>query len=213
MNKALAISITIIVLSFLVGIYFFNQFPDKLASHWNAKGEANGYSSKFFALLFLPIIGLTIFLILWFVPRLDPKKQNIEKFKDYYHGFIVIFLLFFFYLQILTIVYNSGFKFNMSQLIVPGFAVLFFNLGILLKNALPNYTIGIRTAWTLSSDKVWKKTHEVTGNIFKISALVSLIGIILPDYAVWFILVPALFSAIFSVIYSYILFKKHKHKL
>jgi len=36
----------LIILLFAVSAFFYPQLPDKLASHWNAAGQADGYSSK-----------------------------------------------------------------------------------------------------------------------------------------------------------------------
>lgn len=36
------------LLTFIISLYFYTQMPEKIASHWNVKGEVNGYMSKFF---------------------------------------------------------------------------------------------------------------------------------------------------------------------
>jgi len=71
-----------------------------------------------------------------------------------------------------------------------------------------NFFIGIRTPWTLSSDAVWDETHRVGAQLFKISGALALVGAFFPDYAFWFLLVPAIGAALFCVVYSYILFQR-----
>ena len=65
----------------------------------------------------------------------------------------------------------------MTKFIIPAFAVLLFYIGILIKHAKRNWFIGIRTPWTLSSDKVWDKTHALGGKLFQVSAVITLGGI------------------------------------
>jgi uncharacterized membrane protein len=198
----------IVLLLFAVSAFFYPQLPDKLASHWNAAGQADGYSSKFWGLFMLPIIAAVLTLFLLLIPRLDPLKANIEKFKGYYYGFIIVFLLFFFYLHLLTIVYNLGYAFNMTMFLMPAFSVLFYYMGVMVSKAKRNYFIGIRTPWTLNSDTIWDKTHKLGGKLFKIAAIITLLGVLLGQYAIWFMLVPVSLVAIITVVYSYLVFRK-----
>jgi uncharacterized membrane protein len=88
--------------------------------------------------------------------------------------------------------------------------LLFFYIGILLENAKRNWFIGIRTPWTLSSEKVWNKTHKLGSKMFKISGIIVLIGFLFQKYVTYFILIPTLFVAFYLVIYSYVEYRKEK---
>ncbi|MCD6528068.1 DUF1648 domain-containing protein [bacterium] len=35
--------------------------PEKMASHWNVKGEVDGYLSKFWGLFLIPLISIGFF--------------------------------------------------------------------------------------------------------------------------------------------------------
>ncbi len=208
MKKAYAIIIATITISFAIGIYFYPQLPDKLASHWNAEGLVDGYMTKFWALFLMPMIALAGFLLFIALPKLDPLKENIEKFRKQYDTFIVMFTLFLLYLYILTLLFNLGFYFNMVQMMAPGFGALFYYIGILMESAKRNWFIGIRTPWTLSSDKVWKKTHKLGSKLFKGVGIISLGGVILPDYAIYFLIIPVIAVAGCTAVYSYLEYKK-----
>ena len=101
-----------------------------------------------------------------------------------------------------------GFRFNMITLLSPAFAILFYYSGVLIENAKMNYFIGIRTPWTLSSEKVWDKTHKIGGKLFKIAGIIAIAGMLFQSYAIFFILVPMLLAAIYSVVFSYIEYQK-----
>ncbi len=207
-KKAGYISLLIILLSFAIGAYYYPQMPLMVASHWGANGEVNGYMSRFWGVFLMPVISVGLFLLLMIVPKIDPKKANISKFKSYFNGFIVTFFVFFFYLHLLTIVWNLGSHFNMTQYLAPAFAVFFFYVGLLVENSEPNWTIGIRTPWTLSSEDVWRKTHKLGGKLFKYSAVIGLLGVIGGQYAFYFVIMPILFTAIYATVYSYFEYKK-----
>jgi len=208
LRKSEIISLLIIMISFIIGIYFYSLLPDKVASHWNAKGEVDGYMSKFGGLFLMPIISLVLLLLFIIIPKIDPLKHNIEKFRKYFDGFIVLMMLFLFYLYILTILWNIGVRFNFVHLLVPIFSIFFYYCGILIQKAQRNWFIGIRTPWTLSNEQVWNKTHKIGGILFKIAGIISLIGILLPEYALFFVICPVIIASLFPVIYSYFAYQK-----
>ena len=208
MRKSEIIAIGIVLLSFAIGIYVFPGMPEKIASHWNAPGEVNGYMSKFRGIFLIPFISVGLFLLFMIIPRIDPHKSNIEKFRKYYDNFVLLIIVFLFYIYLLTIFWNMGFRFNMITLLSPAFAILFYYSGVLIENAKMNWFIGIRTPWTLSSEKVWDKTHKIGGKLFKIAGIIAIAGILFQSYAIFFIIVPMLSAAIYSVVFSYIEYQK-----
>lgn len=198
----------IIILSFVIGIYYYPQMPDKLASHWNAQGEVNGYTSKFWGLFLMPIISVGLLLLFTLIPRIDPLKSNIQQFRQYFDGFVVLIMVFLFYLYLLTIFWNLGYTFNMITFLSPAFAILFYYTGILIENAKRNWFIGIRTPWTMSSDKVWDKTHKIGGKLFKIAGILAILAIFFESYAILIIVVPVIIVSIYTVVYSYFEYQK-----
>jgi uncharacterized membrane protein len=98
------------------------------------------------------------------------------------------------------------------QALAPAFAALFFYAGVLIQHAKQNWFVGIRTPLTLSNETVWKKTHALGSKLFKASGIVCLIGIIYPVWAIWFIIIPAIASAVITVVYSYQEFQRQTKK-
>lgn len=182
--------------------------PDKIASHWNGQGQVNGYMPKFWGLFLIPIISAGLLLLFILIPRIDPLKSNIEQFRKYFDGFVVLIMVFLFYLYLLTLFWNSGFRFNMITFLSPALAILFYYTGILIENAKRNWFIGIRTPWTLSNNIVWDKTHKIGGKLFKIAGLLALLGIFFGNYAIFFIIAPVIIVSIYTVVYSYLEYQK-----
>jgi len=208
MRKSEIIILGIALISFAVGIYLYPLMPEKIASHWSARGEVDDYMPKFWGLFLMPILLIGMFFLFILIPKIDPLKENIEKFRKYYDGFIMIIALFFFYIYALTIFWNLGLRFDMTYLLTPALAILFYYVGILTENAKRNWFIGIRTPWTLSNENVWNKTHKIGGKMFKVAGIIILLGLLFPEYTILFMLVPALFVAFYTVAYSYFEYQK-----
>ena len=208
MRKSELIILGIILLSLGIGFYFYPQMPDMVASHWNAKGEVNDYMPKFWGTFLMPIVSFFMLLLFMLIPKIDPLKANIEKFRKYFDSFIVLITIFLFYVYLLSIAWNVGLRFDMGRLMAPAMGLLFYYCGILIENAKRNWFIGIRTPWTLSSDSVWEKTHKIGAKLFKACGLIALLGIVVPQYAFLIVIVPALFAAIYTTLYSYLEYQK-----
>lgn len=194
--------------SFLLGVYFYPRLPDKIASHWNIHGQVDGYLPKAFGLFLLPLISLLLYLLFLLIPKLDPLKENLKKFRRYYDYFIAVVILFLFYLYLLTIAWNLGLRFNFGQVLAPAFAILWCFVGILIQKAKQNWSIGIRTPWTLSNENVWEKTHQIGGRLFRLAGGLALLGVLFPQYAFFLVVVPPVLIVIYTFIYSYWRYQK-----
>lgn len=204
MKKINILIILIILFSFGMAVYFYPQMPERIVSHWNSQGEANGNNSKFWGLFLMPLISLIMFLLFLLIPKIDPLKANVEKFRKYFDWFILVLIIFFFYIYVLTIFWNLGYEFNFIGFLIPAFGLLFYFSGILIENAKRNWFIGIRTPWTLSSEKVWDKTHQLGGKLFKVSGIIAFLGILFPELAIYFVLIPIICVSFYLIVYSYL---------
>jgi len=206
------IAFAIVIVSFIIAAYYYPLMPEKIASHWNAQGIVDGYMSKFWALFLMPIISVLMLALFVAIPRIDPLKKNIQEFRKQFDTFIVLILLFMLYIFLLTIAWNLEMRFNIVQFLAPALGILFFYAGVLIKHARQNWSIGIRTPWTLSNKTVWDKTHALGGTLFKISGLIAVFGVFFPEIAIALVLAPIIAVAVFLFGYSYIEFSKLEKK-
>jgi uncharacterized membrane protein len=206
------LALLIVVASFFVGAYFYPILPDRVASHWNVAGEVDGYITKFWGAYLMPMMGVVLLALLFIIPRIDPQKHNIAKFVKYFDGFIVLLFLFLVYIYGLAIAWNLGVRFMLIKLMAPAMAILFYYCGVMISKAEMNWSIGVRTPWTLSSEKVWKKVHKTAGVMFRVAGIVCLLAFFWPDYAVWFIMVPVLLAAVISIVQSYVVYHQEHLK-
>jgi uncharacterized membrane protein len=208
MRAATSAMLIIIAMAFGIAVYLYPQMPGRMASHWNAMGEADGHMPKFWGLFLMPLVSAGLSLLFLAIPRIDPLKRNIEKFRKHYEALVVIILLFLFYVFLLTTLWNLGMRFNLGQLLFPALAGLFFYIGTILGKFKRNWFIGIRTPWTLSSDRVWGRTHRLGGKLFKACGLIALLGALFPGHGLVLVLAPILLSAGYLFVYSYLEYQK-----
>ena len=204
--------IIVIVLTFGITLALWPAVPDTIVSHWNAAGDANGTMAKFWGLILIPLIMSICVGLFMLIPVIDPLRQNYETFRDYYEGFILVFCLYLLAIQLQLILWNTGFKISPTLTFPVLAGLLFIYIGFLLGHAEPNWFVGIRTPWTLSSENVWRKTHLLGGKLFKIAGIISIAGVLAGRYAIWFTIVPVIAVAVYTVVYSYREFGKEPWK-
>jgi uncharacterized membrane protein len=207
------ISLLLIALTVVLSLAVYNQLPAQVASHWGANDQVNGTMPRFWGAFLLPLVTLGILGLFLLLPVIDPLKANIAQFRGVFNLFILLMVAFMAYVHALTIAWNLGYTgFQMSTTLLPAVGLLFIFVGGLLARAKRNFFIGIRTPWTLSSDTVWDKTHALGSKLFIASGLLSFIGAFFGRMtAFYFSFIPIMGSALFLVVYSYVLYRQETH--
>lgn len=210
-NQKLSI-IGLLALLFATGMFIYPQMPSIIATHWGIDGQADGFTGKFWGLFLLPLIAALIAALLLFIPKIDPLKQNYAQFQKQYDRLALLFTGFVVYLYFLTIAWNLGSRFDMTRMIIPAFAVLFYYIGVVLEKAKRNWFVGIRTPWTISSDAVWNKTNKLGATIFKLFGVASLLGIFFGGTYFFWLIAAIVIASLYLFVYSYLEFKKENNR-
>ena len=196
------------ILSFAIGIFLYPQLPSVVVGHWDAAGNTNGAISKFWGLFLVPCIELFLFLLYYFIPKIDPLKNNIESFRKNYNLLWAVLSLFLFYIHLLTLYWNTGHVFSITTFLLPAFTILLLFIEYNLQHTKQNLLASIRPSCTVSSYEVWYKQHTRGGKLFQVVGICTLIRILVPKYSFLFMLIPVFIAVIITVVYSYILSKK-----
>ena len=205
----LQIAVGLVLLSFIVGALLYSSLPEKVPSHWNQYGEVDSYMPRFWGTFLFPLINLGLVGLFLAIPKIAVYQKNIDKFRNYYESFIPIFVGFMTYIYLATLYANFA-EASMNALLAPAFIVLFYYVGVMTEHAKRNYFIGIRTPWTLASEKVWDKTHALFGKGFKIFGFLIAGAFLIPDLFWLFFLVPIVVLVGGAFVYSYLEYKKEK---
>jgi len=208
-RMTIVLSVILIVAALALSLAVLERLPDRFASHWNAADQVDGTTSRLWGAFLMPLLGAAMLGLFLLIPAIDPLKANIAAFRGIFNAFILLLVAFLLYMHVLTILWNLGWQgFRMSRALLPALGLLFIFIGVLLRRARRNFFIGIRTPWTLSSDRVWRSTHSVGSVLYIVSGLLALLGALSPGpFAFWLVLGPILASTLFLVVYSYVVWR------
>lgn len=178
LRRPIAASAVIVGLMLAVGSYGWIRLPAdaQVPIHWGPTGAVDGYADKTLGLFLLPLIAVGLTAMFWVIPRVEPRRTNLQRSGKAFVAIWMATLLLLGALQVMTVAVALGAAIDVTQLVMIGTGGVFVVMGNYLPKVRPNYLVGIRTPWTLTSDLSWARTHRLGGRLFVIAGVV-LIGL------------------------------------
>ena len=68
----------LIAVATLVGLALYPQLPDPMPSHWDANGTVDGYMSRVWGVLLVPLMTAGLAVLLFAIPSMDPLRANMS---------------------------------------------------------------------------------------------------------------------------------------
>lgn len=207
-NKVqIIVSSIVTILPVVAGLVMWNILPDRMTTHWGMSGEADGFSSKVFAVFGLPLIMLAVQWICILATMLDPKnKEQSSKVVG-----MVLWII-----PITSLITNGmvyAVSLGYTGSIDIGMRVLLGLMFIILGNYMPkckrNRTIGVKVSWALQNEENWNKTHRFTGRLWVAGGVLILATMFVPmENIMWLFLGVILILSFVPMIYSYLYYRK-----
>ena len=200
--------IILMILSILGTVFVYSSLPQKIPGHFNFKGEVDRYDDKN-SIFLTGLLPLGIYLLMIFLPKIDPKRSSYQKHKKAYDIIKIIMVLFMIIIHWIIIFYSLGFDINVSMLIRIAIGILLIVMGNFMSQVRQNYFFGIKTPWTLANETVWKKTHRIGGFSFLIGGLILIASSFFNETLGAISLITAIaIAGFYPVIYSYMEYRK-----
>ena len=204
-KTTLIIAAILCLLPMLIGIYYWNELPDMMATHWNIHNQPDRYSSKTFTVFGMPLLMVGILFLCSFATKMDPKKpQYNEKIMSLLIWFVPVLSI---ACSMLTYGWALGHELDIGFWIPIIIGLLFVFIGNYLPKCPPSYTMGIKLPWTLSDDENWRQTHRMAGPIWVAGGIVMMASAVLK--LPWLMMIAIVAMILIPSVYSYLYFKKN----
>lgn len=184
-------------------LFAYTRLPARIPTHWNIDGVADGFGPR--SMIFVFDLMMVALAALWAVlPALSPRRYEVERFGPVWwrSGLLVVAL--FAYMQAMLLWSLLGGHVRLERAMLGGVALLIVLLGNVLGKVRSNFWFGVRTPWTLASERVWYATHRLAGKTMVaggLLALALLLGGLPVRWAHAAILLGALAPAAWSLVY------------
>ncbi|HXY37797.1 MAG TPA: SdpI family protein [Planctomycetaceae bacterium] len=199
---------------FVVGALCWSHVSDKIPVHWDLEGKVDRYGGKFEGLVLLPLVTLGLYLLLLVLPLLDPGKANYRTFAGVFNFLRLTLTLFMSAIYTVGVLVSLGYHINMTTVAGLALGFLFIILGNVMGKIRPNWFVGVRTPWTLSSKLSWTKTHRLAGWLFIFMGLLAIVwGIVQTEWMLTAMIAIDAACALSMMVYSYLVYAKDPERL
>jgi uncharacterized membrane protein len=190
------------------------QAPDSMPVHWNLAGDVDRYGGKFEGVLALPLLTFGLYWLLLLIPFIDPRRENYARFATPYRVMRWSLTLFMGALYGLMLAVAFGRPVDMSLSLSLLMALLFVVLGLVMDRVEPNWFVGVRTPWTLSSSLSWTRTHHAAKWVFVALGLSFVpLGLWKSPLSLGLVFVTGLGGVTWLVVFSYLVWKSDPQRL
>lgn len=211
LRPMLVVSFLLIVAMAAISAWGWQAIPDGalLPTRFDLEGNAGQPVAKETYLVLMPAIALGLTLLLWVVPKLDPRRANMAASAKFWNVAAILSIGVLAYVHALVVAKGVGYAIDLGSALIPGLGVLFVGLGNYLGKTRSNWFGGVRTPWSLSSEYSWEKTHRWSGRMMVASGLATIgAWFVLDTKAAFFVLVGLITaSAFISIVLSYIFWR------
>lgn len=220
--KGLMITALALVISSVLAMIGLGRIaPDmEMPVHWGLDGPdrfVTGSEAGPFFWLFPGIVAL-LGLILSLAPMLEPFRENLAKSRKAYFATWVVAVVFVVFLQAAFVSVAAGLidaDAGFGRWIVAAVSIMLIVIGNYLPKTRPNFLMGIRTPWTLTSATAWEKTHRLGGPLFIFAGTVGLLGAAVFDAPVGVLILPIVATpmAIGLLVYSWMVWRNSDDRI
>lgn len=206
--------IVLTVATLAASLILYPQLPEKIPTHWNIQGQIDAYGPKQWAAFMVPAMMAGLLLLFWAIPYLSPKHFEVDSFRSTYWFIILVVTVMMAFVHGLTLwaaLADQQKPVDITRLLLAGLLIMFALIGNVMGKVRRNFFVGVRTPWTLASERVWNDTHRLAGRLFVGGAILGLLADILP------LPLPAVTIAVVAIIivsaatpavYSLLLYKR-----
>ncbi|MEO9971050.1 MAG: SdpI family protein [Hyphomonadaceae bacterium] len=190
--------------------------PDMpLPVHWNIRGEADWYLPRNTVLVLMPALAIIMSLIYAAIPMIEPRKENAKRSSGLYYAS-------WFGMLCLTLTLHSALVFSAARGQAPSPLIVFASastliivIGNYMTKSRSNWFFGLRTPWSLSSERAWIAANRATGWLFVITGILSGLVASLLDVKSGFTILAAgvIASALIGVAVSYQNWREDREQL
>jgi uncharacterized membrane protein len=206
--KVDALALGMIAAMFALAAISWSAAPDQIPVHWNWAGEPDRFGGRLEGLLALPLAAAGVYVLLLFLPRLDPRRKNYDAFAGPFATIRTVVIGLLLGLDAVTLLWIRGERAHVNGLVAAEIGVALLLLGNYLPKVKSNWFVGVRTPWTLSSEASWRQTHRLAGWLFTASGILTVAtALAYPDVARTVMLGTLAAAGGTSIVYSYFAWK------
>ncbi|HVX10622.1 MAG TPA: SdpI family protein [Pirellulales bacterium] len=151
----------------------YPYLPEQVPIHWNIRGEVDGYGAKQWAIFLTPAAMIGLLALFRLLPWLSPKSFTLDTFRGTYEFVVALSMGLMAYIHALLLWAAWAGPVDLGRALSGGICLFFVLIGNVLGKVRRNFFMGVRTPWTLASERVWIDTHRLAARLFVAAGVIG----------------------------------------
>ena len=196
----------LVIAALALACAYYPQLPARIPIHWDIDGAVNGYGPRV-AVFAGPAMMAALTLLGMALPWLSPRAFTVDTFRATY-GFIMVAVVGMVgYINVVALWAAVAGSVDVGRAMMGGIAVFMLLTGNVMGKVRRNFWIGIRTPWTLASEKVWYGTHRLAAKLIVVFSLLCL-GSVVAGLSQGVCMAVLMTGLLIPVVYSLLYYKR-----
>jgi len=168
-------SIGMIIASIGVSVYGTYQIPSDmvLPVHWSLDGQADQYMQRDTVMVSIPAVMVLMTALFAAIPFIDPRTNNVRRSAGLYYaswfGGLGVLLI----IQTCIVLSAANGDLVDPKTIFILACLLTLMIGNYMAKSRSSWFIGLRTPWSLTSERAWISANRATGGLFVLTAIMA----------------------------------------
>jgi uncharacterized membrane protein len=197
---------------FVASAVAWPMVPERFPMHANLYGKVDHWGTKADApipLFLLPTICIVVYVLMALLPRIDPGRANYDRFGTAYWVIRFVILAHLAVLHTVVLLFTLGHAVDIGRIMLLSLGMVFLVLGAIMGKVRPNWFVGVRTPWTLSSKLSWTHSQRAGGWMFIVLGLIAFPAALWPTpWNLAVVLGGTVLGTVCLVVYSYLLWRR-----
>jgi uncharacterized membrane protein len=206
-NDKLAIGVFSVAL--LLTALVYSRLPARMPIHFDIHGTPDGFADRWLgAWLLLPFAGAS-WVLSRFVAFLMPAHRRKSLDGAPVSAFAFVMVVFLSGLHVLILYVSLRPEGHIDRAVSILLGVFFLAMAQMMPRIRRNPVFGVRTAWTLTSDENWLRTHRVAAYTMAAGGVIAVIaGVAMRENSMWVSIPAVLLTSFVPIVYSFVLARR-----
>jgi uncharacterized membrane protein len=167
------LQLALLLLMCLAGLWVVYVVPAgaQVPIHFGHDGTANGWASPLAAVILMPALSCLSWGLMACLPRIDPRGDNLRRSAPAMRAIALALATMLAVLQAIIVAAALGFPAPTANFALWLVGAVLLVVGNVMGKLRPNFTVGIRTPWTLANERVWDQTHRFGGKVLMLGGV------------------------------------------
>ena len=206
-TRTLFVSTVFFLIAVIAAMCLYSQMPALVPVQWDRLSHVSLTVPRFWGASSPALMILVLGVLTHLLPLILPRSFQTGLFAHVYGIVMLAGQGVALAAGLAVLLVDAGYPLPAPTITMLAVGVLLIVLGNYMGKLRKSFFVGIRTPWTLASDAVWERTHQLGGWLFMLAGLVMVIGALI-GAPTWLVPATIVAAALIPCVYSFWIYRR-----